>query len=284
MDLTSILQPIVAELAQVETELAAVTARLGADQADRVVPLGIMAEIARHPFKVPGKRMRPALVLLASHTAGSRAPKGAAVSLAVAVEVLHAASLVHDDIIDGAEERRHQVSLNKRFGNRIAVLAGDILYTEFFSLVTHLPLSEGERSRILSLFLDTTRRMCVGEILAQEAQAAKRPMSFDEYMEITEDKTASLFSASCEAGAIAAGTSEESIKRFADFGKSFGLAFQMLDDIADSDHGLDPKIDLRPMAEEYAGKARAAAAVLGEGSFGAVLEKLVVYLMNHPFS
>jgi hypothetical protein len=126
--------------------------------------------------------------------------------------------------------------------------------------------------------------MCVGEVLAQEAQAAKRPMTFAEYMEITEDKTASLFSASCEAGAIAAGAPEASIRRFAEFGKSFGLAFQMLDDIADSDHGLDPRIDLRPMAEAHAAKARADAVALGDGSFGAVLDKLILYLMTQPFS
>lgn len=284
MELTSIFTPIVAELAQVESELAAVTRRLGADSADRALPLGIMASIAQHPFAVPGKRMRPALVLLASHMADGNKPHQGAVSLAVAVEVLHAASLVHDDIIDEAEERRHKVSLNKRFGNRVAVLAGDILYTEFFSLVTRLPLAEADRSRILALFLETTRRMCMGEILAQEAGAAGRPLSFQEYMEITEAKTASLFSASCEAGAIAAGAGEATVRGFADFGTSFGLAFQMLDDIADRDHGLDASIELRPLAEGYAAKARAAAAALGDGRSGAVLDRLILYLMSHPFS
>jgi geranylgeranyl pyrophosphate synthase len=284
MNLSHILEPIVSELAQVEEELSIVTERIAQESADRVLPLGILGSIAKHPFAVPGKRMRPALVLLSSRIADQQASRKASISLAVAVEVLHAASLVHDDIIDGAEERRHQVSLNKRFGNRVAVLAGDILYTEFFSLVTHLPLPESERSRILSLFLGTTRRMCVGEILAQEVQAARRSLSFDEYLEITDDKTASLFSASCEAGAIAAGAGEERVRGLAEFGTSFGLAFQMLDDIADSDHGLDPSIALRPKAEEYAARARAAASALGDGRFGSVLNQLVGYLMSHPFS
>jgi geranylgeranyl pyrophosphate synthase len=284
MELLRIFEPIVAELAQVEKELGVVTDRIGEEAADRVLPLGILASIAKHPFVVPGKRMRPALVLLSSRIADGEASRQAAVSLAVAVEVLHAASLVHDDIIDGAEERRHQVSLNKRYGNRVAVLAGDILYTEFFSLVTRLPLAEAQRSRILSLFLDTTRRMCVGEILAQEAQAARRSLSFAEYLEITDDKTASLFSASCEAGAIAAGAPEARSRGLAEFGTCFGLAFQILDDIADADHGLDPRIALRPKAEEYAAKARATAASLGDGRYGGVLDELVLYLMNHPFS
>ena len=102
-------------------------------------------------------------------------------------------TLVHDDIIDGAVERRHQVSLNKRYGNRVAVLAGDILYTEFFSLITELPVPEPIRFRLLSLFLGTTRKMCVGEILAQEAEATGKGLGFAEYLEISEDKTACLF-------------------------------------------------------------------------------------------
>ena len=94
----------------------------------------ILTRIVRQPFAVSGKRIRPALVLLAARAAGGR-PDGEApmVSLAAAVELLHAASLVHDDVIDGADSRRHQASLNRLFGNPVAVLAGDLLYTSFFS-------------------------------------------------------------------------------------------------------------------------------------------------------
>jgi octaprenyl-diphosphate synthase len=264
MELSKILEPIVDDMAAIERELAKVAARIASSDGARPSPLGILHQISRHPFAVPGKRLRPALVLLAARAAGDIRPRReAAIGLGAAVEVLHAASLVHDDIIDEADERRHQVSLNKRYGNRVAVLAGDILYTEFFSLITELPVNAALRSRLLSLFLGTTRKMCVGEILAQEAAASKRGLAFAEYIEICEDKTASLFSACCGGGAIVGGSGEEGIGALGEFGLLFGLTFQMLDDLADGDHGLSPEVDLRARTEEYAGRTRAAAAALG---------------------
>ena len=274
MELAKILAPIVADMAAVEKQLGVVAGRIAASDSElpkggRSAPLGILHQISRHPFAVPGKRLRPALVLLSSLAAGSaRQSRVAAVGLATAVEVLHAASLVHDDIIDGAVERRHQVSLNKRYGNRVAVLAGDILYTEFFSLITELPVPEPIRFRLLSLFLGTTRKMCVGEILAQEAEATSKGLGFAEYLEISEDKTACLFSACCEGGGIIGDSTDEGSRALGEFGMLFGLTFQMLDDLADRDHSLDPKIDLRGRTEEYARRTRVAAAALGPSSAG----------------
>jgi octaprenyl-diphosphate synthase len=264
MELAQVLEPIAGDMAVVEDRLDAVASRIAASGPS---PSGILDEIARHPFAVPGKRLRPALVLLSAR-AGGTAPlrPQAAIGLAAAVEVLHAASLVHDDIIDGAEERRHQVSLNKRYGNRVAVLAGDILYTEFFSLVTELPVDADLRSRLLALFLATTRKMCVGEILAQEIAASRRSLGFAEYLEISEDKTASLFAACCEGGALVGGSGEEGARALGDFGRLFGLTFQMLDDLEDRDHGLDPGVDLRAKTEEYGRWTRSAARALGEAS------------------
>jgi octaprenyl-diphosphate synthase len=280
VDISKALLPIIGEMAAMERALAAVAARIAASDGSRPAPLGILAEIARHPFAVPGKRLRPALVLLSSRAAGDRASaerpaREAAIGLAAAVEVLHSASLVHDDIIDGADERRHQVSLNKRFGDRVAVLAGDILYTEFFSLVEALPVAPALRSRILSVFLDATRKMCVGEILAQEARAphgagdaVARALGFDEYLEICEDKTASLFAACCEGGALVGGSADEEARALRQFGLLFGLTFQMLDDLADGDHGLGPEAELRDKAAEYASRTRVAAAALGPAAAG----------------
>lgn len=286
MELSKILLPIVTELAAVELKLGEMAARIASSDgalSDGAASLssGILYQISKHPFAVPGKRLRPALVLLSSRAAGNIPRRDAAVGLATAVEVLHAASLVHDDIIDEAEERRHQVSLNKRFGNRVAVLAGDLLYTEFFSLLTELPVAEGLRSRLLSLFLDTTRRMCVGEILAQEARSPDRAISasgrgleFREYIEISSDKTASLFASCCEGGALVGGLKEDEARALGEFGLLFGLTFQMLDDLADRDHGLDAGVDLRALTEEYAQRTRAAASALGPFSAPSVSELL----------
>jgi len=294
MELGDILEPIVAEMAAVERQLGEVAERIAASDGSRPAvtgsaPTGILEQISRHPFAVPGKRLRPALVLLASRAggqasraAGAESPRTAAIGLATAVEILHAASLVHDDIIDGAEVRRHQVSLNKRYGNRVAVLAGDILYTEFFSLITELSAAPALRSRILSLFLATTRKMCVGEILAQEAAASGRTLGLEEYLEISEDKTASLFSACCEGGALVGDSGDEGVRALGEFGLLFGHTFQMLDDLADRDHGLDPDVDLRAWTEEYARRTRTAAAALGPASLGvsALLDYVVAQALS----
>lgn len=264
MQLAGILSAVSSDLARVEAEIGRSTAAIAASGPDGE----ILARIMRHPFAVPGKRIRPALVLLAGQAAGARpetAPARAAeplIVLAAAVEILHSASLVHDDIIDGADTRRHQVSLNRRFGNRVAVLAGDILYTQFFSMITGLPgIEPARRLALLSLFIDATRAMCLGEILAQEYRSAER-LRFEDYREIAADKTAALFSASCTAPAVLFGIDGGVADTLGRFGAHLGLAFQMVDDLVDGDHRLDPAIDLRGAAEAEARSARACAALL----------------------
>jgi geranylgeranyl pyrophosphate synthase len=286
VQLSKILEPILSEMAEVEVELAAMSARIAGSDGSSPAPLGILGQIAKHPFAVPGKRLRPALVLLSfrgarvgSPLAGGAGAGGsatrAAIGLASAVEVLHSASLVHDDIIDGASERRHQVSLNKRFGNRVAVLAGDILYTEFFELLTRLPVEQGMRSRLLSIFLGTTKKMCIGEIIAQEAESADRRLGFEEYAELCYDKTASLFASCCEGGALVGGADEARAEAFRNFGSLFGLTFQMLDDLKDGDHCLERSVDLREKAEDYGRRTRATALELGLDAAAECMTELV---------
>jgi octaprenyl-diphosphate synthase len=282
VELSEVLEPILPEMAAVEGRLGAVAERLASSNGSSSDSSSILREISYHPFAVPGKRLRPALVLLSFRADGDPTRRDAAIGLAAAVEVLHAASLVHDDIIDGAAERRHQVSLNKRYGDRVAVLAGDILYTEFFSLIAALPLDPALRFRLLDLFLGTTRKMCVGEILAQEAAAAGRALRFPEYLEISEKKTASLFAACCEGGALVGGSGDEERRSLAAFGLAFGLTFQMLDDLADGDYGLGPEVDLRAWTEEYAALASEAAAVLGPSSVG--VAGLLEYVLAEALS
>lgn len=287
MELARILQPILSDLAAVEAELGAVARRIAASDGIGAGRRGLLEEIAKHPFAVPGKRLRPALVLLSARAGMPRDegpdPSGrAAIGLAAAVEILHSASLVHDDIVDEAEERRHRVSLNKRYGNRVAVLAGDLLYTDFFGLVTELPAPPALRSRLLSIFLAATRRMCVGEILAQEREAAGGELGYEDYLEISEDKTASLFAACCEGGGLVGGAGSGEARALREFGRLFGLTFQMMDDLADGDHGLDPAVDLRASMEEHAAMTRAAAAALGPASPG--VSDLIDYVVAHAVS
>ncbi len=177
------------------------------------------------------------------------------------------------------------MSLNKRFGNRVAVLAGDILYTHFFSLITGLPSVPAEdRFSILNLFLETTKAMCIGEILAQEAVASPLPYTFQEYVEISSDKTASLFAACCESAGILVGAGKERMRSLRDFGLSFGLTFQMVDDLIDRDHGLDDSVDLHAQALAWAEKARGTARLFSEGESRERFVRLVDYVIGQAIA
>ena len=280
MDLGSIFTPIAAEMREVDRDLKELMRRVAEQTAAARGKAGILERIVQHPFAVPGKRIRPALVLLTAHAVGGTPDHGTLIDLASAVEVLHAASLVHDDIIDDAESRRHQVSLNKRFGNRVAVLAGDILYTHFFSLVTGLTrVDPVRRFALLDVFLETTKAMCMGEILAQEAHAGGKALPFDTYVEIARDKTAVLFAACCRTAALLCDAPEAQVSCLADIGMSFGLAFQMADDLVDGDHGLEEGVDLTSAVQEWAQKARVGIGGLSAGTHRDSLHDLVDYVI-----
>jgi octaprenyl-diphosphate synthase len=283
MELGPIFAPVAGEMAAVDARLQALMKEVGAQTAAARGKAHILDRIVQHPFAVPGKRIRPALVLLTAHAVSSaaRAPDHESlIALAGAVEILHAASLVHDDIIDNADSRRHQVSLNKRFGNRVAVLAGDILYTNFFSVITGLDrLDHEKRFSLLNIFLDTTKSMCMGEIIAQEVAASGRPLALEEYVEIATDKTAVLFSACCRTAALLSDATEAQQKCLGDVGLAFGLAFQMADDVVDKDHGLGEEVDLEGITLSYAGKAREGIAELPAGVHRDSLRDLVEYVI-----
>ncbi len=282
MELAKILKAVSSDLSSVEVELGRSTAAIASSGADGE----ILSRIIQHPFAVPGKRIRPALVLLADRAAGGVAPAADApeprplIVLAAAVEILHAASLVHDDVIDGADTRRHQVSLNRLFGNRVAVLAGDILYTHFFSMITGLPgVSADRRLALLKLFIEATREMCMGEILAQEHRCAET-LPFEDYKEIAADKTAALFAASCTAPAVLAGTGDGVATSLRSFGMHLGLAFQMVDDLMDGDHRLEPGVDLMKAAHTEATLARGSAERLPAPEYGNKLCDIVDFVIG----
>jgi geranylgeranyl pyrophosphate synthase len=282
MELREIFAPVAGEMESVDSALKALMRQVGVQTAAARGKNGIIERIVQHPFTVPGKRIRPAVVLLAAHAAGGAVPEtGSLVAVASSVEVLHAASLVHDDIIDGADSRRHQVSLNKRFGNRVAVLAGDILYTHFFSLITGLTgIPPARRFALLDIFLDTTKAMCTGEIIAQEAASTGRPLPLEKYLEIATDKTAALFDACFRAAALLCDADEQRVRCLGEIGGNFGLAFQMADDVVDKDHGLEDGVDLPAIAARYAEKARAGIRGLAPGRHRDSLRDLVDYVIS----
>jgi len=174
-----------------------------------------------------GKRVRPALLLLSNFACGGDASKKNVIRLATVMEMLHTATLVHDDMIDNADTRRNRTSVNARFGNQSAVLMGDWLYMSAFET------SLKERSlEILDILTRLTRKMTEGELI-QLTVLGRSDISEEDYFDILQRKTAFLFSACCEIGAILGGATQEQQIALRDYGMNLGIAFQLADDVLD---------------------------------------------------
>jgi octaprenyl-diphosphate synthase len=174
-----------------------------------------------------GKRVRPALTLLSARAVGGDAARQNVVRMATVMEFLHTATLVHDDIIDNAETRRNRPSVNSRFGNQTAVLMGDWLY------MTAFETSLQERSlAVLDILTAVTRKMTEGELL-QLTTLGRVDITEEQYFDILLRKTAYLFSACCEIGAMLGGGSRAAQEALRDYGLNLGAAFQLVDDLLD---------------------------------------------------
>ncbi len=182
-------------------------------------------DMVEHVSRFQGKQLRAALVLLSGDASSNSTDEHA--SIAAVVEMIHLATLVHDDVLDGAKVRRRVACVNERWDNQVAVLFGDYLYARAFALSTDL--SSRLCSRVLA---EATRRICIGEI----EQAASRydfEMSQERYEWIAGAKTATLYAAACELGARYPGGHESMGSNMRQFGYELGLAFQIIDDCLD---------------------------------------------------
>jgi len=190
-----------------------------------VSPVEPITEIAQYLQVSGGKRLRPALVLLSSKLCGYE--EFPAIRLGAVVEQIHTATLVHDDIIDGAETRRGRPSTNSRWGNHMSVLAGDWLYMQAFNVAL------AERNfKILDLLIGVTQVMVEGELL-QLTHLRKLDVTEEAYFELVYHKTACLFSTCLRLGPLLAGKNEEEESKLGSYGTNLGLAFQLIDDILD---------------------------------------------------
>jgi geranylgeranyl pyrophosphate synthase len=243
-----------------------------------------------HLFERPGKLLRPLLVLLAARAtsaersgweparreaarAGTATP--AVVRAAAAVELIHTASLAHDDMVDSAAHRRGAPSLHVAHGSTTAILVGDLLYARFFLELAALPgVPSGARLRLLEAFLGVTRTMCEGEIVADQMQRDGVPCPPGVYLEIVEAKTARLLSACCFAGALLAGADEQTVTALAGYGRSLGLLFQIADDLADGDCPCADRDALAAAADEARRSAAADLDGLPESDALAALRSL----------
>ena len=185
----------------------------------------LITEAVRRMLAAGGKRLRPRFTLLAAEAVGGRAEDH--LRLAAFMELIHVATLIHDDVVDGADTRRGVNATAVDFGNRISVLAGDYLFAWIFKNVT-----ADYPNPIPHVLSSTLADITDGEVLQLRALGDLRT-SLATYAEVAERKTASLFAASAECGALAAGGSPFAVKALRDFGTAFGIAFQMRDDLLD---------------------------------------------------
>src|SRR5256885_10670541 len=185
----------------------------------------VIAYLGNHLRASGGKRVRPALTILSNYAVGGEGSRYNSIRMATVMEFLHTATLVHDDIIDNADTRRNRPTVNALYGNETAVLMGDWLYMSAFET------SLAERSlQILDILTLVTRKMTEGELL-QLTTLGRTDLSEQQYLDIIQRKTAYLFSACCEVGAILGGASEPEQKALADYGLNLGMAFQLTDDL-----------------------------------------------------
>ncbi|MFN2512209.1 MAG: polyprenyl synthetase family protein [Pyrinomonadaceae bacterium] len=174
-----------------------------------------------------GKRVRPALTILSNYAVGGEGARYNSIRMATVMEFLHTATLVHDDIIDDADTRRDRPTVNALYGNETAVLMGDWLYMSAFET------SLAERSLpILDILTAVTRKMTEGELL-QLNLLGRTDVTESQYLDVLQRKTAHLFSACCEVGAMLGGAGETQRQALADYGVNLGTAFQLVDDLLD---------------------------------------------------
>ena len=194
--------------------------------------LDTLDERLAHVMETPGKKMRPAMTLLASKLWGA-VPDEKMISMAVAVELLHVAALIHDDTVDDADVRRGKATAGFLWGNNFAVLLGDYVFATSAKFVC----ATGS-VRLISRFAETIAELARGE-LHEMVSNWILPVTVDEYFARIYDKTASLFSTSAESGAVLGGANEGSVNALREFGYYLGMAYQVKDDVLDYESTTD---------------------------------------------
>ncbi len=185
----------------------------------------LIAEISRYVLQKKGKRLRPALVLLSAKLFGS--PGDEDIFLSSLMELIHTASLIHDDIIDNAQTRRGRESVHVRWGPNITVLLGDYLYIKSIGLAL-----QSKHERIIQILSEISSKMIEGE-LDEYASSGNMKITEEEYLDIIGKKTAALFSGCCQIGAVLGQASQDEERHAAEYGRNLGMCFQIIDDLLD---------------------------------------------------
>lgn len=188
-------------------------------------PAGFIADRLKHTPLAGGKRMRPILLFLSAGCVGEISEKHR--YLAAAMEIVHTATLVHDDVLDDADTRRHVSTINSIWDNTTSVLIGDYLFTQSFEIA-----ARSNEVQAIGMIARSSRLVCEGEML-QNASIGNVELSESEYFNIIELKTAELCKCSCGMGALASGADKSVIVGFEEFGVALGTSFQIVDDVLD---------------------------------------------------
>ncbi|MGC4044713.1 MAG: polyprenyl synthetase family protein [Armatimonas sp.] len=212
-------------LACIESDLAKVEERLLAETRSEI---GAVRDISGHTLLSGGKRLRPAVAVLASRTVERGTPSDRDYTAAAAVEMIHMATLMHDDVVDEAPERRGRPTANSVWGNGITVLTGDYLLAKSIQLLCR----DDENLQLVRLFADVTVGMAEGEVL-QAAVAGKLDTTLATYEEVIERKTARFLAGCAEAGGLLGGADPTEAAAFRAYGHHLGMAFQIADDLLD---------------------------------------------------
>lgn len=201
-----------------------------------------LAQLLDHTFSTPGKNIRPAITLLASNF--YRHDERLTEKMAIGVELLHIASLIHDDTVDGAALRRGKLTISSLWGPKAAVLVGDYIFAASATLVC-----DTGNIRVIRRFAETIMELSSGE-LQEMAETYNPEQSMGGYLERIYNKTASLFTTAAESGAVLSGAPESCSQALRNYGHNLGMAFQVVDDILDFD-GTEEEIG-KPIGSDLA--------------------------------
>ncbi|MEM7455393.1 MAG: polyprenyl synthetase family protein [Planctomycetota bacterium] len=215
VSLNAIYLPVAGSLKQVESILL--------DELSGDTPW--VDELLAHSRIVGGKRMRPVFLLLCGACCGTLGDQH--LQMAAALEMIHTASLIHDDVLDNAQTRRHGPTANSKWDNRISVLLGDYLFTHSFHVASRTGSPEA-----LRMLAESSNRVCAGE-MRQNAHVGNFEITEEQYLEIVSDKTAELVAGGCGLGALLSDADQETVDSFESFGRDLGIAFQIIDDVLD---------------------------------------------------
>lgn len=216
VDLSSVYAPVAKELAQVESIL----------KSELTSDTPYVDELLEHSRLLGGKRIRPVFLLLSAAAVGQRINESHLV-MAAALEMIHTATLIHDDLLDNASTRRHRPTANARWGAKQSVLLGDYLFTHSFHLA-----SKSGSAEALQMLAQASNRVCEGE-MRQNAWQGKFELDEADYLRMITEKTAELCGVGCRLGAFLSSASAEEVEGFAGYGINLGVAFQIIDDVLD---------------------------------------------------